>query len=393
MREVVIVGAARTPIGTFGGCFKDVGAAALGAVAVKTALERAGVSPEAVEEIIMGCVLHAGLGQNVARQVAVGAGLGHEVPSFVINKVCGSGLKAVQLAEQAIRSGDADIVVAGGTENMTHAPYLLKQARWGQRMGNGEMVDMLVNDGLTDDFHRYHMGITAENISERFGITREAQDAFAANSQQKAERAMESGRFAAEIAPVEVPQRKGAPVVVSVDEYPKKGVTPDSLSGLRPAFRKDGSVTAGNASGINDGAAALVLMSREKSEALGIKPLAVIRASASAGVDPAIMGTGPIPASKRALQRAGISADQLDLVESNEAFAVQSLCVMEGLGLDPEKVNVNGGAIALGHPIGASGARVLVTLLYELRQRNAKLGLATLCIGGGQGIAMVIEAL
>lgn len=393
MREVVIVGSARTPIGTFGGCFKDVGASALGIVAVKAALSRAGLSPDLVEELIFGCVLHAGLGQNVARQISVGADLRQEVPSCVINKVCGSGLKAVQLAEQAIRLGDADIVVAGGTENMSQAPYLLRQARWGARMGNTEMLDMLVHDGLTDDFHAYHMGTTAENIAEKFGITREAQDAFAAQSQQRAEAAISEGRFGAEIAAVEIPQRKGDPIVVSADEYPKKGVTAESLASLRPVFKKDGSVTAGNASGINDGAAALVIMSREKADSLGIKPLALVRSSATAGVDPAYMGTGPIPASVRALKKAGIDATSLDLVESNEAFAVQSLCVLEGLKLDPQKVNVNGGAIALGHPIGASGARVLVTLLHELARRNARLGLATLCVGGGQGIAMVVENL
>lgn len=391
MNEVVLVSAVRTPIGSYGGAFKDVSAAALGTVAVKGALEKVGLKPEQVDEVIFGCVLHAGIGQNVARQAAIGAGIPIEVPSYVVNKVCASGLKAVQLAAMSIISGDADIVVAGGTENMSQTPYLLKDARWGQRMGDGKLIDMMVMDGLTDVFNNYHMGVTAENIAKKFNIPRDKQDELAVGSQNKAEAAIKAGKFKDEIVPVSIPQRKGDPVVVDADEYPRFGATVEGLARLRPAFDREGSVTAGNASGINDGAAALVLMSKAKAKELGLKPLASIKAAAGAGVAPEIMGTGPIPASKKALEKAGLTVADLDLVEANEAFAVQALSVIEGLGLDPEKVNVNGGAIALGHPIGASGARILVTLVHEMGRRNSRYGLATLCVGGGQGYAMIVE--
>jgi len=391
MREVVIVSAVRTPIGSFGGCLKDVSAVQLGQIAAEAAMKRANVKPELIEEVIFGNVLQAGLGQNVARQVSVAAGIPECVPSFTVNKVCGSGLKAVQLAAQAIAIGDADVVLAGGTENMSAAPYLMNSARWGAKMGNAELIDTLVHDGLTDVFNKYHMGITAENLAEKFGFTREQQDDFAAQSQQKAEKAMTSGRFSEEIAPVPIPQRKGDPIVIDKDEYPRAGVTAESLGKLRAAFKKDGTVTAGNASGINDGAAALVLMSREKADKLGIKPVAVVKSFANAGVDPAIMGIGPVPATQKALAKAGLTINDLDLIEANEAFAVQALSVGKELNFDPAKVNVNGGAIALGHPIGASGVRVLVTLLHEMTKRQAKYGLATLCVGGGQGVAMIVE--
>ncbi|MCL2855486.1 MAG: acetyl-CoA C-acetyltransferase [Defluviitaleaceae bacterium] len=391
MREVVIVSAARTAIGSFGGVFKDVSAVDLGIAAGAAALHRAGIASSHVDEVIFGNVLQAGLGQNVARQISMGLGIPQEVSSFVVNKVCGSGLKAVELAAQAIISGCSDVVLCGGTENMSQAPYLSKDMRWGQKMGNTQLIDTIVADGLTDAFNSYHMGITAENLAEKFGFTREQQDAFAASSQQRAEAAIASGRFASEIAPVTIPQRKGDPIVVDADEYPKAGTTAEGLAKLRPAFQKDGTVTAGNASGINDGAAALVVMSKEKADALGIKPLATIASFASAGVDPAIMGIGPVPATQKALAKAGLTLADLDLIEANEAFAVQALSVGKELGLDPAKVNVNGGAIALGHPIGASGARVLVTLIHEMGKTGAKHGLATLCIGGGQGIAMIIK--
>ncbi|MCL2852477.1 MAG: acetyl-CoA C-acetyltransferase [Defluviitaleaceae bacterium] len=390
MSEVVIASAVRTAIGSFGGAFKEVNAVALGIAAVKGALERIGLSPDHVDEVIFGNVLAAGLGQNVARQVAVGAGIPVEVPSFVVNKVCASGLKSVQLAAQAIASGDAEIVVCGGTENMSQAPYLLKEARYGQRMGDGKLIDSLIHDGLTDVFNNYHMGITAENIAKKYGISRERQDELALASQNKAEAAIKSGKLAEEIVPVSIPQKKGDPIVVDTDEYPRMGATIESFAKLRPAFDKEGSVTAGNASGINDGAAALVLMSKAKSQALGIKPLAVIQASASAGVAPEIMGTGPIPSTRKALQKAGLSVADLDLVEANEAFAVQALSVIDELGLNTDTVNVNGGAIALGHPIGASGARILVTLVHEMRRRGSRHGLATLCVGGGQGLSMIV---
>lgn len=391
MREVVIASAVRTPIGSFGGMFKNVSAVQLGTVVAKEALKRANVKPEMVDEVIFGNVLQAGLGQNVARQVSVHAGIPIEVPSFTINKVCGSGLKAVALAAQAILAGEAEIVLAGGTENMSQAPYLLKSARWGQRMGNAQIEDYMVQDGLWDVFNDYHMGITAENIVEKYGLTREEQDQLALESQNKAEEAVKSGRFKDEIVAVEIPQRKGDPIIADTDEYPRFGTTMEALAKLRPAFKKDGTVTAGNASGINDGAAALVVMSKEKAEELGITPLVTIVSYASAGVDPSIMGTGPIPATKKALAKADLTVEDLDLIEANEAFAAQALSVIKELNFDTSKVNVNGGAIALGHPIGASGARILVTLLHEMAKRDAKNGLATLCIGGGQGIAMVVK--
>jgi acetyl-CoA C-acetyltransferase len=371
--------------------FKDVTAAELGAAAVKGALEKIKLDPGQVDELIFGNVLSAGLGQNIARQTAIGAGLPVTVPSFVVDHVCGSGLKSVALAAQAIALGDADIVVAGGTENMSRTPYLLDSARWGQRMGDGKLIDSMIFDGLTDAFNNYHMGITAENIAKKYGISRERQDEFAAASQNKAEAAIKAGKFADEIIPYSIPQKKGDPVIINADEYPRAGVTVESLAKLRPAFDKDGSVTAANASGINDGAAALVLMSQEKAKELGLEPLAFFKASASAGVDPTLMGTGPIPATQKLLKKAGVSISDINLVEANEAFAVQALCVGDELGLNPEIVNVNGGAIALGHPIGASGARILVTLIHEMRRRSSRLGLATLCIGGGQGISALIE--
>lgn len=390
-REVVIASAARTPVGNFGGSLKDVSAAALGGIAIKEAVKRAGLSGEQVDEVLFGNVLQGGLGQNVARQASMAAGLPVEVPSMTINKVCGSGLRSVSLAAQIIKAGDADIIVAGGTENMSQAGYVFPKARWGARMNDATMVDMMVHDGLTDAFNDYHMGITAENIVEQWGITREQLDEFAAKSQQKAEAALKSGRFKDEIVPVEIPQRKGDPIVFDTDEYPRPGVAADGLAKLKPAFKKDGAVTAANASGINDSAAAVVVMSKEKADELGIKPLATIKSYASAGVDPTIMGIGPVPSSAKALEKAGLTVSDLDLVEANEAFAAQAVAVTSDLKLDPEKTNVNGGAIAIGHPIGASGCRILVTLLYELQKRDGKYGLATLCIGGGQGVAMVVE--
>jgi len=389
--EVVIVSAVRTAIGSFGGVFKDVSAVSLGAVAIQGALGKVGLSAGDVQEVILGNVLQAGLGQNVARQTAIAAGIPQEVPSFAVNKVCGSGLKAVQLGMQSVMLGDADIVVVGGTENMSQAPYLLRDARFGLRMGDGKLVDSMVNDGLTDAFNNYHMGITAENIAKKYGISREQADQLAVASQNKCEKAMAECRFGDEIVPVTIPQRKGDPVIVDTDEFPRKGTTFDALAKLRPAFDKDGIVTAGNSSGVNDGAAALVLMSREKAASLGLKPLASITAMAGAGVAPEIMGTGPIPATQKALKKAGLKISDLDLVEANEAFAVQAHCVISELGINPDIVNVNGGAIALGHPIGASGARVLVTLIHEMQRRGSRYGLATLCIGGGQGIAAIIE--
>ncbi|MEY8414940.1 acetyl-CoA C-acetyltransferase [Tissierella praeacuta] len=391
MREVVIASAVRTPIGAFGGKFKDVSAVQLGTIVAKEALKRAKVDPNMVDEVIFGNVLQAGLGQNVARQVSIYAGIPVEVPSFTVNKVCGSGLKTVALAAQAILAGEADIVLAGGTENMSQAPYLLKSARWGQRMGNGQIEDYMVQDGLWDIFNNYHMGITAENIAEKYGFTREEQDKVALDSQNRAEAAIKNERFKEEIVPVEIPQRKGDPIIADTDEYPKFGTTVEVLAKLRPAFKKDGTVTAGNASGINDGAAALVVMSKEKADELGITPLATIASYASAGVDPSIMGTGPIPATRKALAKVNMTIEELDLIEANEAFAAQALSVIKELNLDIEKTNVNGGAIALGHPIGASGARILVSLLHEMAKRDAKNGLATLCIGGGQGIAMIVK--
>ena len=391
MTEVVIVAAVRTPIGSFGGSLKDISAVDLGSLVIKNAIERAGLEPEQVDEVIMGNVLGAGLGQNVARQMSVHAGVPVTVPAFTINKVCGSGLKAVQLAVQAVLCGDAEVVVAGGAENMSQAPYILPNQRWGSRMGNATVVDTMLRDGLTDGFEDYHMGITAENVAEQYGITREDQDSFALQSQKRAVVAVESGRFKEEIIPVEIPQRRGEPLVFDTDEFPRKDVSLEGLSKLRPAFQKDGSVTAGNSSGINDGAAAVVVMSAEKAKELGVPVLATIKSYASAGLDPKVMGCGPIYASRKALEKAGLTVADLDLVESNEAFAAQACAVAKELNLDLEKVNVNGGAISLGHPIGASGCRILVTLLHEMQKRDAKRGLATLCIGGGMGTAFIVE--
>lgn len=391
MRDVVIVSATRTAIGNFSGTLSTVSATKLGAIVIREALNRAGVAPDQVDEVIMGNILQAGLGQGPARQAALEAGLPHEVPSMTINKLCGSGLKAVHLASQAIQLGEADIVVAGGMENMSLAPYLLPKARQGFRMGDQKVVDSMLQDGLMCAVNGYHMGMTAENLAEKYEISREEQDEFAALSQQKAEKAIAEGKFKDEIVPVEIPQRKGDPIIFDTDEFPRAGVTADSLGKLRPAFKKDGSVTAANASGINDGAAALLLMSADKAKELGLKPMAIIRANGHAGVDPSIMGIGPVPATEKALSKLGLSIKDMDLIEANEAFAAQSLAVGKELGWDADRVNVNGGAIALGHPIGASGARVLVTLLYEMEKRDAKRGLATLCIGGGQGVATVVE--
>ena len=391
MTEVVIVAAVRTPIGSFGGSLKDISAVDLGSLVIKNAIERAGLEPEQVDEVIMGNVLGAGLGLNVARQMSVHAGVPVTVPAFTINKVCGSGLKAVQLAVQAVLCGDAEVVVAGGAENMSQAPYILPNQRWGSRMGNATVVDTMLRDGLTDGFEDYHMGITAENVAEQYGITREDQDSFALQSQKRAVAAVESGRFKEEIIPVEIPQRRGEPLVFDMDEFPRKDVSLEGLSKLRPAFQKDGSVTAGNSSGINDGAAAVVVMSAEKAKELGVPVLATIKSYASAGLDPKVMGCGPIYASRKALEKAGLTVADLDLVESNEAFAAQACAVAKELNLDLEKVNVNGGSISLGHPIGASGCRILVTLLHEMQKRDAKRGLATLCIGGGMGTALIVE--
>ncbi|MBS3971417.1 MAG: acetyl-CoA C-acetyltransferase [Erysipelotrichia bacterium] len=390
MKEVVIVSAVRTAIGTYGGALKDVSAVDLGATVVKEAIAQAKISPDMVEEVIFGNVLQAGLGQNVARQVSIKAGIPQEVSSYTVNKVCGSGLKTVALAANAIACGDADIVVAGGTENMSLSAYVLPSARWGARMGNATLIDTMVHDGLTDAFSGVHMGITAENIVTEYGFTREQQDAFAVESQHRAVKAIADGKFKDEIVPVVIASKKGD-IVVDTDEYPKANASLEGLAKLRPAFKKDGSVTAGNASGINDGAAALVIMSKEKAVSLGLTPLATIKSYASAGVDPQIMGTGPIPSTRKALAKAGLEVKDLGLVEANEAFAAQSLSVVTSLELDPSIVNVNGGAIALGHPIGASGARVLVTLLHEMKRRDdVKYGLATLCIGGGQGISLIV---
>ena len=391
MREVVIVSAARTPIGAFGGSLKGVPTRKLGAIAIKGAIERAGIKPEMVDEVIMGAVLQGGLGQNVARQMTLDAGLPIETPAMTINKVCGSGLRAVELAAQIIKAGDADIIVAGGAENMSATAYAMPAARFGARMGNTQLVDMMVNDGLTDAFAGYHMGITAENVAEQWGLTREELDEFAVISQNRAEAAIKAGKFVDEIVPVELPQKKGDPIIFDTDEFPKFGTTIDKVAKLKPAFKKDGIVTAANASGINDAGAAVVVMSKEKADELGIKPMCTIKSYASAGVDPSIMGVGPVPASKKALDKAGLTIEDIDLVEANEAFATQSLAVRKDLGLDPEKTNVNGGAIAIGHPIGASGCRILISLIHEMIKRDSKYGLATLCIGGGMGTSIIVE--
>ncbi|HEY7841140.1 MAG TPA: acetyl-CoA C-acetyltransferase [Gammaproteobacteria bacterium] len=389
--KVVIVAAGRTPVGSFGGTLAELPAHALGARVIAALLQRTRIAPEQVDEVIMGQVLTAGAGQNPARQAAIAAGLPHTVPCMTINKVCGSGLKAVHLATQAILCGDASLVIAGGQESMSLSPHVLPKSRSGQRMGDWQLRDSMIVDGLWDAFNDYHMGTTAENIVKKFGILREEQDAFAAGSQQKTEAAQKANRFADEIVPVEIPQRKGDPIVFARDEFPRAGVTADGLSKLRPAFAKDGTVTPGNASGLNDGAAAVVVASEKRARELGIEPLASVKAYASAGVDPAIMGTGPIPATRRCLERAGWKAADVDLIEANEAFAAQAISVNRELGWDPARVNVNGGAIAIGHPIGASGCRILVTLLHEMRRRDARRGLATLCIGGGQGVALAVE--
>jgi len=391
MNDVVIVAATRTAIGSFQGALANVPAVDLGAAVIKRLLEQTGLDPAQVDEVILGQVLTAGAGQNPARQAAIKAGLPYSVPALTLNKVCGSGLKALHLAAQAIRCGDAEVVVAGGQENMSLAPYVMPSARTGQRMGHGQLIDSMITDGLWDAFNDYHMGITAENLVEQYSLSREQQDAFAAESQRKAVAAIEAGRFQDEITPIVMPQKKGDPKVFERDEQPRPGTTADSLAKLRPAFKKEGSVTAGNASSLNDGAAAVLLMSASKAKALGLPVLAKIAAYASAGVDPAIMGIGPVSATQRCLDKAGWQLGELDLIEANEAFAAQALAVGKALEWDASRVNVNGGAIALGHPIGASGCRVLVTLLHEMIKRDAKKGLATLCIGGGQGVALAIE--
>ena len=392
MGEIVIASACRTAIGTFGGTLKDVPAAELGAIVVKEAVKRAGIKPEMVDEVIFGNVLQAGLGQNIARQVTLKAGLPIETTAMTINIVCGSGLKSVALAANQILAGESEIVVCGGTENMSAAPYAVPSARWGARMNNTKMIDVMVNDGLWDAFNQYHMGITAENVAEKYGITREMQDEFAVASQSKAEAAIKAGKFKDEIVPVVIHGKKGD-TVFDTDEHPKFGTTLEKVAKLKPAFKRDGgTVTAANASGINDSAAALVVMSKEKADELGIKPLATIVSYATGGVDPSIMGVGPVPAVTKAMARANMTIDDIDLIEANEAFAAQSLAVAQDLKFDMSKVNVNGGAIALGHPIGASGARILVTLLYEMQKReDAHTGLATLCIGGGQGQALIVK--
>jgi acetyl-CoA C-acetyltransferase len=391
MRDVVIVSAVRTAVGTFGGALRDIPAVELGKIAVEEALKRARIKPEEVEEVILGNVLQAGQGQNPARQVLIRSGIPKEIPATTINKVCASGLKSVMMAAQAIKAGDVEVVVAGGLESMSQAPFYVPGARWGYRMNDGALVDGMIHDGLLDIFNRYHMGITAENVADKFGVSRKDQDALALRSQQNAGRAIKEGRFKEEIIPVMIPQKKGNPLVFDTDEHPRPATTAEALAGLRPAFKKDGTVTAGNASGINDGAAALVVMSAEKARAMGLAPLARIRAYATAGVAPDLMGTGPIPASQRALKKAGLEVKDLDLVEANEAFAAQAVYVNRTMGWDLERVNVNGGAIALGHPIGASGARILVSLLYEMKKRQARYGIATLCVGGGMGGAMIAE--
>jgi acetyl-CoA C-acetyltransferase len=391
MKEIVIVSAVRTAIGTFGGALKEVSPVDLGATVIKEAIKRAKISPQQVNEVYMGCVLQAGYGQGVARQAAMKAGIPPETPAITVNMICGSGLKSVSLAMQTIQTGDNEIVVAGGTENMSMTPYLIKSARWGSRMGNGELYDAMLNDGLWDIFNNYHMGITAENVASKYSITREQQDQFALTSQMRAEKARSEGRFTDEIIAVDIPQKKGEPLQFTKDEHIREGTTIGGLSKLRPAFTKNGTVTAGNASGINDGAAALVLMTKEKAQELGLSPLAIIIGHATAGVDPSIMGIGPIPATKKALIKSNLTLDQIELIEANEAFAAQSLAVIKELGLNTDITNVNGGAIALGHPIGASGARILVSLLYEMQKRQVTYGLATLCVGGGMGEAMIVK--
>ncbi len=391
MSEVVIVAAGRTAVASFNGALSKLPAAELGAHVIRSLLAKTGIKGEQVSEVILGQVLTGGAGQNPARQALIKAGLPDMIPAMTINKVCGSGLKATHLAAQAIKSGDADIVIAGGQESMTMAPHLLQGAREGYRMGDAKIIDSMILDGLWDVYNQYHMGVTAENVAKKYGVTREEQDAFAAASQQKAEAAQKAGRFKDEIIPLEIPQRKGPAVVFDTDEYPKHGTTAEKLAGLRPAVDKAGTVTAGNASGINDGAAAVIMMSAERAKALGLKPLVRIAAYSSAGVDPKIMGMGPVPASKLVLSKAGWTKDSPDLMEINEAFAAQAIAVNKEMGWDTKRINVNGGAIALGHPIGASGCRILVTLIHEMIKRDAKRGLASLCIGGGMGVALAVE--
>lgn len=391
MKDVVIVSAVRTPIGNFGGVFKNTSAVQLGVMAVKEAVSRIKLDLSEIDEVIIGNVLQAGLGQNVARQIAINSGIPSSVPSYTVNKLCGSGLKSIQLAAQSIIAGENDVVIAGGTENMSQSPYIIPTARFGSKMGNVTMVDSMLTDGLVDAFNQYHMGITAENVADKFKFTREMQDKIALESQNKAEEAIKNNRFKDEIIPVEVTINRREIKTIDTDEYPKLGMTPEILAKLKPAFKKEGTVTAGNASGINDGAAMLILMSQQKADELGLKALVTIKSYASSGVEPEIMGTGPIPATKKALEKAGININDIDLVEANEAFAAQALAVKNELQIDSSKLNVNGGAIALGHPIGASGARILVTLIYEMQKRKVETGLATLCIGGGQGIAMIVS--
>jgi len=391
MREVVILSAARTAIGSFGGSLAGLSAVDLGVTAAKAAIRRADIKENQIEEVVIGNVLSAGLGQNIARQVALGAGIPIEVPAMGLSKVCGSGLRAVSFAAQIIKAGDADMILAGGTESMSNAPYVLKGHRFGKKMGNDMLIDTMIKDGLWDVYNDYHMGVTAENVAEKYGITREEQDIFSCDSQNKAQKAIEEDSFKDEIAPVSIPQRRGEAVIFDTDEFPRFYTTVENLQKLRPSFKKDGTVTAGNASGLNDGAAMLVVCSKEKAEELGLPIMAKISGYGSAGVDPSVMGLGVVPSSHLAMKRAGITVNDLDLIEANEAFAAQAIAVIRELGIDLSKANVNGGAIALGHPIGASGARILTTLLYEMQKRDAKRGLATLCIGGGMGTAMVVE--
>ncbi len=394
MNDVVIVDAARTPVGSFGGVLSTIPPVELGAIVVRELLKRNNLNPALIDEVIFGCVLQAGQGQNVARQVSLRSGIPQEVPCMTINKVCASGLRAVTLASQIVRLGDADFIVAGGTENMSAAPYAVPNVRWGARMNDGVLLDLMIHDGLWEIFNNYHMGITAENIAEKYHVTREDQDDLGVMSQQRAEQAIKSGRFKDEIVPVTVAQRKGDPKIVDTDEHPRMGTTREALSKLRPAFKKDGTVTAGNASGINDGAAATLVMSMRKAQELNLKPMARVVSYASAGVDPKFMGLGPIPATRKALEKANLTIQDIDIVEANEAFAAQTIQVARELGLDMSKTNLNGGAIALGHPIGASGARILTTLLYEMKKRDdVKRGLATLCVGGGMGAALIVEKL
>lgn len=391
MKDVVIVSAARTAIGTFGGGLSKMSAVEIGVVAAKEAIKRAGIETDIIDEVIVGNILSAGLGQNIARQIGVNSGIPVTVPAMTINKLCGSGMKAVSLAAQMIMLGDADVVLAGGTESMSNAPYLLTKARFGYKMGNAPMVDSMIQDGLTDVFSNSHMGITAENIAERWDISRQEQDEFAVKSQNKTEKAIKEGKFVDEIIPIEIPQRKGDPIIFDTDEFPKFGVTIEKIQKLRPAFKKDGTVTAATSSGINDGASMLIVMSADKANELGLKPLVKILSYASAALDPSIMGYGPVPATEKALKKINMDINEIDLIEANEAFAAQSIAVARDLKCDVNKINVNGGAIALGHPIGASGARILTSLIYEMKKSKTKTGLATLCIGGGQGTAIIVE--